>query len=55
MPHKSELIFIRNQTIKAAQDLRYPKEVIEKLMVAKSEAEMSNIMKSARKGYIYDK
>lgn len=47
---REDIFYIRRQTIRAAQDLGYSKEVIQKLMLATSEREMSNIMKSARKG-----
>lgn len=49
---REDIFYIRRRTIRAAQDLGYPKEVIQKLMEAKTEREMSNIMKSARKGRI---
>ena len=42
----------RCHCIKAARDLRYPPEVAQRLKFAKSEREMSNIMKDARKGLI---
>ena len=42
----------RFHCIKAARDLRYPPEVITKIKAAKSEREISNIMKDARKGLI---
>ena len=49
---QNELDRYRFQCIKAARDLRYPPEAIERIKVAKSDREISNIMKDAIKGYI---
>ena len=38
----------RKEVIKAAKDLRYSDEIIDKLMKAKSVYELTRIMKSAR-------
>ena len=38
----------KKDSIKAAEDLRYGKKVIDKLKAAKTEAEVTNILKTAR-------
>lgn len=38
----------KKDSIRAAKDLRYGKEVIDKLESAKTEAEVTNILKTAR-------
>lgn len=46
---KDERYHYRDNAIKAAKDLFYPKEVIEKVKAAKSEAEVCRIMANARR------
>ena len=40
---------VQRQIIRTAKDLKYDDEVMEKLKAAKSNTELSNIMKTARK------
>lgn len=43
----------RFHCIKAARDFRYPKEAIDRIKKAKTEREISDIMKAARKGHVW--
>lgn len=46
--HKSDIDTYRAQAITAAEELRYPHEIIERIEDAKTEVEISNIMATAR-------
>lgn len=46
--HKSDLEIYRAQAITAAEELRYPHEIIERIEDAKTDVEISNIMTTAR-------
>ena len=52
---KDERYHYRDNAIKAAKDLLYPKEVIDKVKAAKTEDEIERIMINARKKYFKDK
>ena len=45
---------VKNQYKRAAKDLGYPEEVIEKIEAAESEEEISGIMADARVKYLKD-
>ena len=44
----------KKDSIKAAKDLRYGKKVVDKLEAAKTEAEVTNILKTAKKNKNWD-
>ena len=46
---KDERYHYRDNAIKAAKDLKYGKDVIERIKTAKTEAEIERIMINARK------
>lgn len=41
-------VYYRNDAIKAARDLRYGQDVIDKIKAAKTDAEIDRIMRKAR-------
>lgn len=45
---EKEFIHYKKQRVEIAKDLRYPKEVIEKIRKAKTEREISRILKECR-------
>lgn len=52
--HKSDLETYRAQAITAAEELRYPNEIIARIESAKSDNEISSIMATAREADKHD-